>query len=72
MIYLLADFVCLDPSILLVFLIFCLSDFIDNCKSNVDTISNPNLANYYHQISSLDSPDSKSLSFRTHARDDFC
>ena len=44
MIYTLTDFICLDVSILLAFLIFCLSDFINNCKSNVDIVSNHNLA----------------------------
>ena len=36
MICTLTDFFSLDISILLNFLVFCLSDFIDNCKSNVD------------------------------------
>ena len=36
MIYTRTDFACLNISILSVFLIFCLSDFINNCKSNDD------------------------------------
>ena len=50
MIYTLTDFVCLDVSMLLVFFIFCLSDIINNCKSNNDIISNLNLDIYNHQI----------------------
>ena len=56
MIYTLTDFAYLDISILLVFLIFCLSDFINNCKSNVDNVSSPNLALNQYQISSPDLP----------------
>ena len=67
MIFTLIGFICSDVSVLLAFMIFCLSDFVNNCKSNVDIISNYNLALYHHHISSPDSPDSKSLSFRTHA-----
>ena len=60
-------FVCLDILILLTFLIFCLSEFIDNCKSPVDTISEDNLSIYNNKVSSQYSPDRKSPSFRTHA-----
>ena len=58
---------CLDISILLIFLVFCRSVFIINRKSNVDNISKFSLAVYHNQLSSPDSPDSKSSSFRTHA-----
>ena len=57
MIYTLTDSICLDISILLTFLVFCLSEFINNCKSNVDIIPKSNLAFYHNQISSPDSPD---------------
>ena len=67
MIFILIYFVCLDVLILLTFLIFCLSDFIDNCKSPVDTISEANLYIYNNEVSSQYSPDRKSPSFRTHA-----
>ena len=67
MIYTLIDFICLDISILLIFLVFCLSDFIDNCKSPVDIISKTNLTVYNNKVSSQHSPDKKSPSFRTHA-----
>ena len=65
-------FVCLDILILLTFLTFCLSEFIDNCKSPVDTISEDNLSIYNNKVSSQYSPDRKSPSFRTHAWDDLC
>ena len=67
MIYALTDFICLDISILLIFLILCLSDFIDNCKSPVDTISETNLSFTNDKVFSQNSPDRKSPSFRTHA-----
>ena len=67
MIYTLTNLNCLDISILLIFLIFCLPDFINNCKSPVDTISRTNLAVYNNKVSSPHSPDRKSPSFRTHA-----
>ena len=67
MICILICFVGLDILILLTFLIFCLSEFIDNCKSPVDTISETNLSLYNNKISSQYSPDGKSPSFRTHA-----
>ena len=67
MIYTSTDPICLDISILLIFLIFCLSDFNNNCKSNVDIILKPNLTIYRNMISSPFSLDSKSPSFGTHA-----
>ena len=67
MICILIYFVCLDILILLTFLKFCLSEFIDNCKSPVDTISESNLYVYNNKVSSQYSPDRKSSSFRTHA-----
>ena len=54
MIYTLIDSTCLDISILLAFPLFCLSDFINNCKSQVDIFTNFNLAFYQNQISSPD------------------
>ena len=57
MIYTLTDFTCLGIFILLIFLIFCLSDFIDNCKSQVDNISEVNLAIIHNKVSSQYSPD---------------
>ena len=60
-------FVCLDLLILLTLLIFCFSEFIDNCKSPVDTTSEDNLSFYNNKVSSQYSPDRKSPSFRTHA-----
>ena len=44
MIYTLHDFICLDFSKLIIFLVFCFSDFINNCQSNVDIILKPKLA----------------------------
>ena len=52
MICILIYFVCVDILILLIFLIFCLSEFIDNCKSPVDTISENNLSVYNNKVSS--------------------
>ena len=66
MIYILIYFICFDILLLLTFLIFCLSDFIDNCKSPVDIISNTNLSVHNNKASSRYSPDRKSPSFRTH------
>ena len=60
-------FACLDILILLIFLIICLSEFIDNCKSPVDTLSENNLSVYNNKVSSQYSPDRKSPSFRTYA-----
>ena len=65
--FILIYFVCLDVLILLTFLIFCLSEFIDNCKSPVDTISEANLYIHNNKVSSQYSTDRKSLSFGTHA-----
>ena len=67
MIYTLTDSICLDVSVLSVFLTFGHSDFINICKSNVDKTSYPNLALYQHQISSSDLPQRKRPSFRNHA-----
>ena len=66
MIYTLIYFICFDILILLTFLIFCLSDFIDNCKSPVDIISETNLSVCNNNVSSQYSLDRKSPSFRTH------
>ena len=67
MIYTLTDFICLDISVLFIFLVFCLSDSINNCKPNVDIILKPDLAISQNKIPSPHLPDSESLSFRTHA-----
>ena len=67
MIYTLTDFICLDISILLAFLMFYISDFINNCMPKVDIITNPNLALCQYQIFSPGSPNRKRPSFRTHA-----
>ena len=67
MICILIYFVCLDILILLTLLIFCLSEFIDICKSPLDTISETNLSVYFNKVPSQYSPDRKSPSFRTHA-----
>ena len=67
MIYTLIYFICFDVLILLTFLIFCLSEFIDNCKSSVDTISENILSVYSRKVPSHYSPDRKSPSVRTHA-----
>ena len=67
MIYTLIYFICFDIFILLTCLMFCLSDFIDNCKSPVDFIYGTNLSVYNNKVSSQYSPDKKSPSFRTHA-----
>ena len=72
MIYTLTDFICLNISILLIFLMFCLSDFIDNCKSPVDTFSETNSFVYNNKVSSQYSLDRNSPSFRTHAWGDLC
>ena len=67
MIYTLIYLTGFDILLLLTFLIFCLSDFIDNCKSPVDITSETNLFVYNNKVSSEYSPDRKSPSFRTHA-----
>ena len=54
----------------LIFLIFCLSDFFNNCKSNFVFFQTLKLAVFRNRISSLFSPDYKSPSFRTLAWDD--
>ena len=63
MIYTLIYFICFDILIVLTFLIFCLSIFIDNCKSPVDIVSETNLSVYNNQISSQYSPDRKVFPF---------
>ena len=63
MIYTLIYFICFDILILLTFLVFCLSDFIDNCKSPLDNISETVLSVYNNKVSSQYSPDRKSPSF---------
>ena len=72
MIYTLIYLNCFDILILLTFLIICLSDFINKCKSPVDIISETNLSVYNNKVSSQHSPDRKSPSFRTHAWDELC
>ena len=67
MICILIYFVGLDVLILLTFLIFCLSEFLDNCKSPFDAISENNLSVYNNKVPSQYLPDRKSPSFRTHA-----
>ena len=67
MIFTLTDLICLDISILLIFLIFCLSDFIDNCKLPVDTVSKTNLSINNNKFSSQYSPDRKNPSSRKQA-----
>ena len=67
MIYTLVDFLCLDISIYLIFVLFCHSDFIDYCKSPVDIIYKTNSSVYNNKVSSPYSPDRKRPSFRTHA-----
>ena len=67
MIYTLIHFICLDILILLTCLIFCLSEFIDNCESPVDSVSETILSVYINKVSSQYSRDRESPSFRTHA-----
>ena len=62
MIYTLICFICFDILILLTSLIFCLSDFTDNCKSPVDNISETNLSVHNNKVSSQYSLDRKSPS----------
>ena len=59
MIYTLVYFICLDICILLIFVIFCLPEFIDNCKSPVITNSKSNLVIHHNKVSSEDSPGRK-------------
>ena len=66
MIYTLTDFMFRHFDTF-IFLIFCLSGFPNNCKSNVDIFSEPNLAVYHKKISSPYPLDSESPSFRTNA-----
>ena len=67
MIYTVTDFICLDISILLIFLIYCLSVFSDNCETPVDIIAKTNLSVYINKDCSQNSPDRKGRSFPTHA-----
>ena len=68
----LTEFVYLDVSILLTFLIFCISDFIYSCKPYVDKFSKPYLSYCHNKVSSHYSPDRKNPSFQSHAWDDAC
>ena len=52
MIYTLIYFICLDVYILLIFVIFCLSEFIIKCKSPVNTNSESKLVINHNKISS--------------------
>ena len=72
MIYTLIYFIGFDILILLTFLIFCLSVFIDNCKSPIANTAETSSSVYNNMVSSQYSPDRKSPSFRTHARNDLC
>ena len=60
MIYTVSHFICFDISMMFIFLIFFLSDFIINC----------NLTVYHSKAPSQFLPDRKSPSFRTYAWDD--
>ena len=59
MIYTLIYFICSDICILRVFVIFCLSEFINNCKSPVKTNSESILVIYHNKVSSQYSPGRK-------------
>ena len=59
MVYTLIYFIYLDICILLIFVIFCLSEFINHCKSPVDTNSESNLVIHHNKVSSQYSPDRK-------------
>ena len=59
MIYTLIDFICLDICILLILVNFCLSEFIINCKSPVNTNSESNLVIHHNKVSSQYSPGRK-------------
>ena len=72
MIYTLIDYICLDICKLLIFVIFCLSEFLNNCKSPVNINSESNLVIHHNKVSSQYSPGRKRPFFRTHARDDLC
>ena len=67
MIYTSTDFICLDVSLLLIFLIICLSDITDICVSSVDIIFKTNSSVYNNKVSPQFSPDRKNPSFRTRA-----
>ena len=72
MFYTLIYFIFFDILILLTFLMFCFSDFVDICTSPVDIISETKLSVHNNIVSSQSSPDRKIPSLRTHARDDLC
>ena len=59
MIYTLICFICLDICTLLIFVIFCLSEFINNCKSPVNPNCKSNLVIYHNKVSSQYSPGRK-------------
>ena len=63
MIYTLIYFICLDICILLIIVIFCLSEFINNCKSPININSKSDLVILYNEVSSQYSPGRKSLPF---------
>ena len=67
MVCILIYFVCLDILILLTSLMFCLSEFVDNCKSPADIISETNLSVFNNKVSSQYSPDRKK-SFLSNSR----
>ena len=52
MIYTLIYFMFLDICILLIFVSFCLSEFINNCKSSININSKSNLVIRYNKVSS--------------------
>ena len=52
MIYTLIYFICLDVYILLIFVIFSLSDFNIKCKSPINTNSEANLVISHNKVSS--------------------
>ena len=59
MIYTFLDLICLDRFILLLFPNFCLSEYINNCKSPVDIVTKSNLGSYSNKVSSPHLPDRK-------------
>ena len=59
MIYTLIDFICVDICILLIYVIFYISEFFNNCKSPVNTNSESNLVIHQNKVSSQYSPGRK-------------
>ena len=59
MIYTLIYFICLNICIPLIFVIFCLSEFINNCKSPVNIYYKSNLVIHHNKASSQYSPSRK-------------